>query len=158
MNKELTEFEVQELLAQVLNNTPIEIVIAGKKYCITSLKIGTQNLIAEESCKIQKAQEGNMLDMFKQFTQSIPAVIKCLCYAVLNDKDKIFKNYSTREYSEEFQTLYEQLEWESDRSQWMEILVNVMQKIDLSAFTVAASTLTMIRDSALKTRKTIKRT
>ena len=157
--KELTEFEAQELLAQVLNNTPTEIIIAGKKYYITALKLGTQNLIAEESCKIQKAQDGNALDMYQQFAKSIPAVIRCLCYAVLNDKDKIFKNYATREYSDEYQALYEQLEWESDRNNWIEILVNVMQKIDLSFFTIAASMLTTIRDSAIKTKKTtIKRT
>lgn len=151
--KKITELEAQELLVQVLNDTPIPIEIGGEMYYIAALKLGVQNLIAEESCKIQKAQEGNMLDLFRQFSLSMPAVIRCLCYAVLNDKDKIFKDYSRREYSDEFQALYERLEWESDKKKWMEILVQVMNRIDLSFFYQAASTLTMIRESALKTRK-----
>lgn len=153
--KEITELQAQELLAQVLNNTPIPIEIDGTIYQITALKLGVQNLIAEESCKIQKAQDGNMLDLFKQFAQSIPAVIRCLCYAVLNDKDRIFSNYAKREYSDEYQALYESLEWCSDRSTWMEILVQIMNRIDLNFFYYAASTLTTLREQSLKTRKKI---
>lgn len=152
--REISEIEAQELLAQVLNNTPIPIVIAGETYQITALKLGVQNLIAEETCKIQKAQEGNMLDLYRQFAQSVPAVIRCLCYAVLNDKDRIFSDYHKRIYSEEYQTLYDQLEWESDSSRWIEILVKVMQRINIDFFFQAVSMLTMIKDSAVKTRKT----
>ena len=86
-------------------------------------------------------------------------MIRCLCYAVLNDKNKIFKDYRTREYSDEFQTLYEQLEWESDKTKFIEVLVDVMNKINIDFFLQAASMLTMMRDSALKTRKkTVERT
>lgn len=153
--KEITELEAQELLAQVLNNTPIPIEIDGTTYQITALKLGVQNLIAEESCKIQKAQDGNMVDLFKQFAQSIPAVIKCLCYAVLNDKDRIFKDYRTKEFSDEYYALYEDIEWCSDRSTWMEILVHIMKRIDFNFFYYAASTLTTLREQSLKTRKKI---
>lgn len=151
--KEMTEIEAQTLLAEVLNNTPIPIEIAGKTYQIAALKLGTQNLIAEESCKIQKAQEGNLFDLYKQFAMSMPAVQRCLCYAVLNDKNKIFKNYAQREYSDEYQALYEDLEWCSDKSKWIEILVRVMDRLDLSFFYQCAGTLTVIRESALTTRK-----
>lgn len=153
--KELTELEAQELLAQAINNTPIPIKIGKKTYHITTLKLGTQNLIAEETCRIQKSQEGNMLDIFKQFALSIPAVIKCLCYAVLNDKDKIFKNYATREHSEEYQILYEQIEWESDKNVWLTVLARVLERIDVSFFLQAVSMLTTIKDSALRTRKEV---
>ena len=105
---DISELDAQTLLAEVLNDTPTKIVIAGKTYHITALKLGVQNLIAEESCKIQQSQEGNLYDLYQQFAKSVPAVIRCLCYAVLNDKNKIFKDYRTREYSDEFQTLYEQ--------------------------------------------------
>lgn len=153
--KEITDLQAQELLAQVLNNTPIPIEIDGTIYQITSLKLGVQNLIAEESCKIQKAQEGNMLDLFKQFAQSVPAVIRCLCYAVLNDKDRIFKDYAKREHSDEYQALYESLEWCSDRNTWMEVLVQIMNRIDFSFFHYATTTLTTIREQSLTTRKKI---
>lgn len=156
---DISELDAQTLLAEVLNDTPTKIVIAGKAYHITALKLGVQNLIAEESCKIQQAQEGNLYDLYQQFAKSVPAVIRCLCYAVLNDKDRIFKDYRTREYSDEFQTLYEQLEWESDKTKFIEVLVDVMNKINIDFFLQAASMLTMMRDSALKTRKkTVERT
>lgn len=156
---DISELDAQTLLAEVLNDTPTKIVIAGKTYHITALKLGVQNLIAEESCKIQQAQEGNLYDLYQQFAKSVPAVIRCLCYAVLNDKDRIFKDYRTREYSDEFQTLYEQLEWESDKTKFIEVLVDVMNKINIDFFLQAASMLTMMRDSALKTRKkTVERT
>lgn len=156
---DISELDAQTLLAEVLNDTPTKIVIAGKTYHITALKLGVQNLIAEESCKIQQAQEGNLYDLYQQFAKSVPAVIRCLAYAVLNDKDRIFKDYRTREYSDEFQTLYEQLEWESDKTKFIEVLVDVMNKINIDFFLQAASMLTMMRDSALKTRKkTVERT
>ena len=150
---DISELDAQTLLAEVLNDTPTKIVIAGQTYHITALKLGVQNLIAEESCKIQQAQEGNLYALYQQFAKSVPAVIRCLCYAVLNDKNKIFKDYRTREYSDEFQTLYEQLEWESDKTKFIEVLVDVMNKINIDFFLQAASMLTMMRDSALKTRK-----
>ena len=156
---DISELDAQTLLAEVLNDTPTKIVIAGKTYHITALKLGVQNLIAEESCKIQQSQEGNLYDLYQQFAKSVPAVIRCLCYAVLNDKNKIFKDYRSREYSDEFQTLYEQLEWESDKTKFIEVLVDVMNKINIDFFLQAASMLTMMRDSALKTRKkTVERT
>lgn len=153
--KNLKNIDIQGRLAEVLNDAPTVIVVAGKKRYITALKLGTQNLIAAESVKIQKAEEGNMLDLYKQFAQSIPSVIRCLCYAILNDRDKIFKDYATKEFSDEFYALYDQIEWESNRNTWMEVLVGVMQKLDLSFFWSAATTLTMIRESALMTKKKI---
>lgn len=152
--KEITELEAQAMLAEVLNNTPIPIEIGGEIYHITALKLGVQNLIAEESCKIQQAEKGNLADLYRQFTQSMPSLIRCLCYAVLNDKNRIFKDYRKREYSDEYHTLYERLEWESPKEKWISILMQVMDRIDIGFFFQAASTLTMIRESALKTRKT----
>lgn len=152
--KEIDELTAMELLSQVVTNAPTIITIGGEKYAVTALKMGTQNLIAEETNKIQRAQEGNLLDIYKQFAQSIPSVIRCLCYAILNDKDKIFKDYSKREFSDEFQALYERIEWESDRDTWMQSLVEIMQRLNLDFFFQTADTLTMIRDMALRTRKT----
>lgn len=154
--KEYTELEAEELLSQVLNNTPTPVEIGKDTYYITALKLGTQALIAEESVKIQKAEDGNMLDLYKMFAQSVPAVIKCIAYAILNDKDKIFKDYSKREYSDEFNALMERLEWEADRNTFMGILVEVMQRLDLRFFWRANGILTMMRDSALKTKKEMK--
>lgn len=139
-------------LSEVINDTPTIVEIGGKKYNITSLKIGTQILIAEETSKVQKHQEGNMVDVFKSFANSIPAVIRCIAFAILNDKDKIYKDYSKREFSEEFYATCEKIEWESDRQQWMAILVEIIRKIDISFSFTITEQMSMIRDLTMKKR------
>ena len=139
-------------LSEVINDTPTIVEIGGKKYHITGLKIGTQILIAEETIKVQKHQEGNMVDVFKSFANSIPAVIRCIAFAILNDKDKIYQDYSKREFSEEFYATCEKIEWESDRQQWMSILVEIIRKIDISFSFTITEQMSMIRDLTMKKR------
>lgn len=137
-------------LAEVLNDTPTRIEIGGKTYNITALKMGTQILIAEETCKIQKSQEGNLVDMFNQFARSLPAVIRCLAFAVLNDKDKIYKDYAAREFSDEFYSMCERIEWESDKGKWMEVLAEVVRKIDVAFFLSISDQMKILRDLTMK--------
>ena len=114
--------------------------------------MGTQVLIAEETCKIQKHQEGNLVDMFNQFARSLPAVVRCLAFAVLNDKDKIYKNYATKEFSDEFNSLCERIEWESDKRQWMDVLSKVINKIDVAFFLNISEQMKILRDTTMRRR------
>ena len=148
----INELDAMMRLSEVINDTPTIVEIGGKKYHITALKIGTQILIAEETSKVQKHQEGNMVDVFKSFANSIPAVIRCIAFAILNDKDKIYKDYSKREFSEEFYATCEKIEWESDRQQWMSILVEIIRKIDISFSFTITEQMSMIRDLTMKKR------
>lgn len=148
----INELDAMMRLSEVINDTPTIVEIGGKKYNVTSLKIGTQILIAEETSKVQKHQEGNMVDVFKSFANSIPAVIRCIAFAILNDKDKIYKDYSKREFSEEFYATCEKIEWESDRQQWMAILVEIIRKIDISFSFTITEQMSMIRDLTMKKR------
>lgn len=146
----VSELDAMTLLAEAMNDSPTVMVIGGEKYNITALKMGTQVLIAEETCKIQKAQEGNLVDIFNQFARSLPAVIRCLAYAVLNDKDKIYKDYGKRELSDEFYAMCEKIEWESERNQWIQILVEVIKKIDISFSTTIIGQMTILRSLMMK--------
>ena len=148
----INELDAMMRLSEVINDTPTIVEIGGKKYNITALKIGTQILIAEETSKVQKHQEGNMVDVFKSFANSIPAVIRCIAFAILNDKDKIYQDYSKREFSEEFYATCEKIEWESDRQQWMSILVEIIRKIDISFSFTITEQMSMIRDLTMKKR------
>ena len=148
----INELDAMMRLSEVINDTPTIVEIGGKKYHITGLKIGTQILIAEETSKVQKHQEGNMVDVFKSFANSIPAVIRCIAFAILNDKDKIYQDYSKREFSEEFYATCEKIEWESDRQQWMSILVEIIRKIDISFSFTITEQMSMIRDLTMKKR------
>lgn len=137
-------------LAEVLNDSPTQIKIGDKIYNITALKMGTQILIAEETCKIQKSQEGNLVDMFNQFARSLPAVIRCLAFAVLNDRDKIYKDYATKEFSDEFYSMCERIEWESDKGKWLEVLAEVIRKIDVAFFLNISDQMKILRDLTMK--------
>ena len=148
----ISELDAMLRLAEIMNDSPTPFEIGGKTYNITALKMGTQVLIAEETCKIQKHQEGNMVDVFKSFANSIPAVIRCIAFAILNDKDKIYQDYSKREFSEEFYATCEKIEWESDRQQWMSILVEIIRKIDISFSFTITEQMSMIRDLTMKKR------
>lgn len=139
-------------LAEIMNDSPTPFEIGGKTYNITALKMGTQVLIAEETCKIQKHQEGNLVDMFNQFARSLPAVVRCLAFAVLNDKDKIYKNYATKEFSDEFYSLCERIEWESDKRQWMDVLSKVINKIDVAFFLNISEQMKILRDTTMRRR------
>lgn len=148
--QEVSELDAMMRLAEVLNDTPTRIEIGGKTYNITALKMGTQILIAEETCKIQKSQEGNLVDMFNQFARSLPSVIRCLAFAVLNDKDKIYKDYAAREFSDEFYSMCERIEWESDKGKWMEVLAEVVRKIDVAFFLSISDQMKILRDLTMK--------
>lgn len=151
--KKYTDLEAMTAYAEVLNDTPIPITIGGKEYYIRGLKMGAQALIAEESCKIQKHQEGNMVDIIKQFAVCVPSVVKCLAIAVLNDKDRIFKNYATREYSDEYQALVDTLTWESNPAEWLNILTKVIGRLDISFFFNGIERIAALRSLILSKRK-----
>lgn len=148
----INELDAMMRLAEIMNDSPTQMEIGGKTYNITALKMGTQILIAEETCKIQKHQEGNLVDIFNQFARSIPSVIKCLAFAILNDKDKIYKDYATKTFSDEFYALCETIEWESDKAQWMSVLAEVIKKLDISFSLAITEQMSMLRDMSLKQR------
>lgn len=151
-DNKISELDAMLRLAEIMNDSPTPFEIGGKTYNITALKMGTQVLIAEETCKIQKHQEGNLVDMFNQFARSLPAVVRCLAFAVLNDKDKIYKNYATKEFSDEFHSLCERIEWESDKRQWMDVLSKVINKIDVAFFLNISEQMKILRDTTMRRR------
>lgn len=150
--EKISELDAMLRLAEIMNDSPTQMEIGGKTYNITALKMGTQILIAEETCKIQKHQEGNLVDIFNQFAHSLPAIVRCLAFAILNDKDKIYKNYASKTFSDEFYALCEKIEWESDKGQWMKVLAEVIRKIDVSFSMTITEQMSMLRDMTMKKR------
>lgn len=148
----ISELDAMMRLAEIMNDSPTQMDIGGKTYNITALKMGTQILIAEETCKIQKHQEGNLVDIFNQFAHSLPAIVRCLAFAILNDKDKIYKDYAAKTFSDEFYALCEKIEWESDKSKWFEVLQKVIDKLDISFSMTITEQMSMLRDMTMKKR------
>ena len=138
-----------ERLAKVMNDTPTIVKMSNTEFAITSLKPGTQWLIAEESCKIMKAEQGNFKDVIKQFAINIPSVVHVITLAILNDKNRIFDDYKSRKYSEEYQSVYDTIMWETSPDNWLSLLVEIMNMLSMDYFFQSTNAVAMIREAAL---------
>lgn len=154
--------EVQELplsamekLAKVMNDTPTIVKMSKTEFPITALKPGTQWLIAEESCKILKAEKGNFADAIKQFSVNIPSVVRVITLAILNDKDRIFSNYKNREYSEEYTSIYETIMWETKQENWIGLVVEIINMLSMDYFFQVTNAIAIIREMALGRKMTM---
>lgn len=140
-DKKISELDAQMRLAEILTDSTRDITLGGKTYKIRALRPGTQWLIAQESCKIAKSEEGNFTDLITKFAANIPAVVRCITLAILNDKAKI--------ESDEYQALYDTIMWETKQHEWIGVLVEVLQMLDLSFFFRCTETIAMIRSTTL---------
>ena len=66
----MSAIDAMSRLAQVMNDSPTIVKMANTEWAIKALRPATQWLIAEESLKIQKSEEGNFTDVIKQFAQN----------------------------------------------------------------------------------------
>ena len=141
--------DAMERLAKVMNDTPSIVKMSNTEFAITALKPGTQWLIAEESCKIMKAEQGNFKDVIKQFAINIPSVVHVITLAILNDKNRIFEDYNSRKYSEEYQSVYDTIMWETSPDNWLSLLVEIMNMLSMDYFFQSTNAVAMIREAAL---------
>lgn len=141
--------DAMERLAKVMNDTPTIVKMSNTEFAITALKPGTQWLIAEESCKIMKAEQGNFKDVIKQFAINIPSVVHVITLAILNDKNRIFDDYKSRKYSEEYQSVYDTIMWETSPDNWLSLLVEIMNMLSMDYFFQSTNAVAMIREAAL---------
>lgn len=140
-NKGIDELSAQLRLAEILNDTPRTIKLGDREFKIKALRPGVQWLLAEEACKIAKNGE-SFMDLIKQFAVNAPAIAKCICLAILNDKDKI--------NGKEYQDLYDFIAWETDPSEWIGVLVEVLQMLDISFFFTSLSVVDNFRQTMKK--------
>lgn len=136
-----------EKLVKVMNNSPSIVKLGNTEFAITALKPGTQWLIAEESVKIQKVESEKFGDLIEQFAINIPSVVRVITLAILNDKNRI--------NSDEYQQVYETIMWETDKSQWVGLLVEILNSLSLDFFFQTTQSIAMIRQMALGRKKTM---
>lgn len=123
--KETNELDAMLRLAEIMNDSERVLTLGGKEYKIKALRAGTQWLVAQEACKIAKAGE-SFTDIIKQFAVNIPAVVRVLTLVILNDKEKI--------EGKEYQDLYNTIMWEVPREEWITVLVECLQMLDIQGF------------------------
>lgn len=153
---EMSAFEAQSRLIQVMNDSPSIVKMGKTEFSIKGLKPGTQWLIAEESLKIQKNEEGNFEDIIKQFAQNIPSVVKVITLAILNDKKRIYSGGDPDNgFSSEYQIIYDTIMWETDPSNWIGLLVEIMNMLSLDYFFASTNAIATIREMALGRKMTM---
>lgn len=152
----MSEEDAMERLAQVMNDSPTLVKLGEVGFPITALKPATQWLIAEEAIKIQKAEKANFADVIKQFAASYQSVISVLTLAILNDKDRIYKNPRTRELSDEYFAVRDTIEWETNPKYWMNLLVEVINLLSLDFFFNVTESIMVLKEMALKRKMTMK--
>jgi hypothetical protein len=151
-NKQVT-LDAQARLAEILNDSPRLVSLNGTEWEIRALRMGSQWLICQEAIKICKANEQTFGDIIRQFAVNIPSVIKVLVIALLNDKNKIFKDgIESNGLSDLFKATYDTLMWECNTSQFGNILLEVLQLVDVDFFEASHRILEIFRETTM-TRK-----
>lgn len=151
----MSKLEAMTRLAQVMNDSPTVVKMGSTEWPIRALRPGTQWIIAEESLKILKSEEGNFADVIKQFAQNIPTVVKILTLAILNDKKRIYGDNTNGEFSDEYKAVYDTIMWETDSQSWIGLLVEIMNMLSLDYFFASTNAIAMIREMALGKKMTM---
>lgn len=142
--KEISELDAMMRLAEIMNDSPRTIKLGEREFEIRALRAGTQWLVAQEACKIAKTGE-SFTDIIKQFAVNIPVVVRVLCLIILNDKDKI--------EGKEYEDLHDYIFWEVPRQEWIGVLVECLQMLDLQGFFVLTDAIENFRTMTLMKRK-----
>lgn len=152
--KKNVSLDKQERLAEILNDSPRIASLNGTEWEIRALRMGTQWLIAKKCIEVAKVENANFGDIVKQFAVNIPAVIEVLVLALLNDKEKIFKDGDDKKgYSDLYKATYDTLLWECKTEEFGHIFLETLQLLDISFFLESQRMLEMFREMTL-TRKT----
>lgn len=147
----------QARLAEILTDSPRLVSLNGTEWEIRALRMGTQYLIAQEVIKINKVENATYGDVMKQFAVNVPSMLKILTFALLNDKNKIFKGGNEHNgFSEIYEATYNTLEWECNVSEFGNILLETLQLLDVSFFMESCRIVEMFKVATTARRTTTK--
>lgn len=143
-------------LARIMNDSPSIIKLHGTEWQITGLKPAVQMLIAEEACKVVDGENKSMGDVLREFSMNLNSVAHCLTLAMLNSKERIYSDFTKKEYSQEYHDIMDTLMWgDYDMRDWAQLLYQVLSLINTDFFFQATSVIKTVRKMTLE-RKTTK--
>lgn len=155
--KELPKVSIdaQERLVEILTDSPRLVNLRGTEWEVRALRMGTQWLIAKKCVEIAKAESSNFGDVIKQFSTNIPAVLDVLTLALLNDKEKLFKDGNERNgFSDLYYATRNTLEWECDVTEFGYLLFDVLSMLSVDFFYQALDMLEIFRASVTEMKRT----
>lgn len=138
--------ESMERLVRIMTDSPTLAKLAGTEWEIRALKPAVQWEIAKIACNIHNVEKATYGDVLKGFAENLPAVVRVVTLALLNDKKRI---------EEDYDTVYETLMWESKPSEWATILYEILQLQDVGFFFQITQATEMFRQTTLQRKKTI---
>lgn len=125
MDNNSISIESQQALLRVMNDTPTIVKLnETKDWKITALKPAVKWLIAEEAAKI-KQSESDTANVLINMATNMPCICRCLTLALLNDKERIEKEYDR---------VYELLLYETDDRHWGNLFLEVLKLLETDAF------------------------
>ena len=152
---EPVNIDAQARLAEILTDSPRLVSLNGTEWEVRALRMGTQWLIAQKAIEINKAENATMGDILKQFAVNMPAVLDVITLALLNDKNKIYKNGRECEgFSDLYYTTKDTLSWDCDPTQFAELLFEVFQLLSVDFFHNALDILAVFRASVTERKRT----
>ena len=144
----------QARLAEILTDSPRLVSLNGTEWEVRALRMGTQWLIAKKAIEVNKAESATMGDILRQFAVNMPAVIDVITLALLNDKQKIYKNGKESDgYSDLFYQTRETLTWECDPTKFSELLFEILQMMSVDFFWNALDILAVFRASVTERKR-----
>ena len=77
------------------------------------------------------------------------SVVKVITLAILNDKNRIFKDYRNKQFSDEYQSVYDTIMWETNPDNWISLLVEIINMLSLDYFFQSTNAIAAVREMAL---------
>lgn len=114
-----------ERLAQIMLDYPSLKKLSKTEFAITALKPAVMWMIANEAVNINKVEKATFGDVLEGLSKQIPSVCKIITWAILNDKERIEKD---------FEKVYDTLYWECDVKEWAELLFEILNLISVDTF------------------------
>lgn len=138
--------ESMEKLVRVMTDAPSLVKLANAGWEVRALKPAVQWEIAKIACEIHKVENATYGDVLKGFATSLPDVVRVITLALLNDKKRI---------DEEYDLVYDTLMWESNPSEWANVLLEILNLQDIGFFLQITQVTEIFRQSTLQRKKTM---
>lgn len=138
--------ESMEKLVRVMTDAPSLVKLANAGWKVHALKPAVQWEIAKIACEIHKVENATYGDVLKGFATSLPDVVRVITLALLNDKKRI---------DEEYDLVYDTLMWESNPSEWANVLLEILNLQDIGFFLQITQVTEIFRQSTLQRKKTM---
>lgn len=146
----------QARLAEILSDSPRLVSLNGTEWEVRALRYGTQWLIADRICKMNKQASASFGDIMKDFQTDVPAVCEVLALALLNDRYKLFVDgVESKGMSQLYETTVSTLMWECPVTDFANILVEVFQLLDVNFTMDVAATLQMLTASVTMKKRNL---